>query len=220
MLQKFLSWLIKRNYFWRLIERFLVKNKIYVSVFKILLWANRKVHWVFLFTDPQQLRAWYIFSVWWLNSPTMEKPQLVPSLLWRMTVLGYCSCLGSFCQNIQLGIKLDAPKLVSGPWQIVQSRFWPQFQSKSFSSETQILSAMLILTSMMTRVTLLRLMVALRVATAWEWVRPSRLASFTRSNKSPFWKQGLTDYKELLAAETSSLKKEFANIFNCWKECL
>ena len=47
----------------------------------------------------------------------MEKPQLVPSLRCRITVLGYCSCLGSFCQNIQLGIKLDAPKLVSGPWQ-------------------------------------------------------------------------------------------------------
>ena len=40
---------------------------------------------------------------------------------------------------------------------------------------------------MMTRLTLLRLMVALRVATAWEWVNPSRLASFTFSNKSPFW---------------------------------
>ena len=46
----------------------------------------------------------------------MEKPQLVPSFLWRMTVLGYCNCRGSFCQNIQLGIKFDAPKLVSGPW--------------------------------------------------------------------------------------------------------
>ena len=42
------------------------------------------------------------------------------------------------------------------------------------------------LTSMMVRETLLRLMVALRVATAWEWVNPSRLASFTFSNRSPF----------------------------------
>ena len=49
------------------------------------------------------------------HSPTMENPQLVPSLLWRMTVLGYCNCRGSFCQNIQLGMKLEAPKLVSGP---------------------------------------------------------------------------------------------------------
>merc|ERR550519_2498841 len=52
--------------------------------------------------------------------PTIEKPQLVPSFLWRMTVLGYCNCRGSFCQNIQLGIKFEAPKLVSGPSMMVR----------------------------------------------------------------------------------------------------
>ena len=45
-------------------------------------------------------------------------PQLVPSLLWRMTVLGYWKTLGSFGQYIQVGIKFDAPKLISEPWNI------------------------------------------------------------------------------------------------------
>ena len=84
----------------------------------------------------------------------MEKPQLVPSFLWRMTVLGYCNCRGSFCQNIQLGIKFDAPKLVSGPW---NKESW--FPFSSLHSE---------LTSMMVRLTVQRLMVAFSVATAWE----------------------------------------------------
>ena len=46
------------------------------------------------------------------------------------------------------------------------------------------------LTSIMVKETLLRLMVALRVATAWEWVRPSRQASFTLINRSPFYNKG------------------------------
>ena len=50
-----------------------------------------------------------------LEPPTMENPQLAFSLLWRITVFGYCRLRGSFCQYIQLGIKLDAPNDVSGP---------------------------------------------------------------------------------------------------------
>ena len=71
------------------------------------------------------------------DSPTMEKPQLVPSLRWRMTVFGYWSCLGSFCQNIQLGIKLDAPKLVSGPWQSKYLLFDHQVTRPTFSKIKQ-----------------------------------------------------------------------------------
>ena len=42
---------------------------------------------------------------------------------------------------------------------------------------------------MMVRLTVLRLMVAFSVATACEWVRPSRLFSLTFINKSPFCKE-------------------------------
>lgn len=72
-----------------------------------------------------------------VDSPTMEKPQLVPSLRWRMTVFGYWSCLGSFCQNIQLGIKLDAPKLVSGPWKSKYLLFDHQVTRPTFSKIKQ-----------------------------------------------------------------------------------
>ena len=72
-----------------------------------------------------------------VDSPTMEKPQLVPSLRWRMTVFGYWSCLGSFCQNIQLGIKLDAPKLVSGPWKSKHLLFDHQVTRPTFSKIKQ-----------------------------------------------------------------------------------
>ena len=53
--------------------------------------------------------------------PIMENPQLVQSLWWRITVLEYWRTRGSFCQYIQLGIKFDAPKLVSGPWKYILS---------------------------------------------------------------------------------------------------
>lgn len=87
--------------------------------------------------------------------PTIENPQEVPSRRCRITVFGNWSARGSFCQYIQLGMKFEAPKLVSGP-------------------------------SMMTSDTLLRLMVALRVATACECVRPSSELSFTLRSRSPF----------------------------------
>ena len=50
-----------------------------------------------------------------LEPPTMENPQLAFSRLWSITVFGYWRFRGSFCQYIQLGIKLEAPKEVSGP---------------------------------------------------------------------------------------------------------
>ena len=38
--------------------------------------------------------------------------------------MGNCSARGSFCQYIQLGMKLEAPKLVSGPWDIWDIKHW------------------------------------------------------------------------------------------------
>ena len=66
-------------------------------------------------------RTWMGSVVRWelelesLEPPTMENPQLAFSLRWSITVFGYWRFLGSFCQYIQLGMKLEAPNDVSGP---------------------------------------------------------------------------------------------------------
>lgn len=47
--------------------------------------------------------------------PTILKPQLAFSFRCRITVFGYWRLRGIFCQYIHDGIKLEAPKEVSGP---------------------------------------------------------------------------------------------------------
>ena len=47
--------------------------------------------------------------------PTMLNPQEAFSFRCKITVLGYWRLLGIFCQYIQEGTKLEAPKDVSGP---------------------------------------------------------------------------------------------------------
>ena len=111
-------------------------------------------------------RTWMGSVVRWelelesLEPPTMENPQLAFSLLWSITVFGYWRFRGSFCQYIQLGIKFDAPKEVSGP-SITPNITWSLF------------------------------IVAFKVVTAWEWVRPHKPVSSTDRSKSPFYKKKL-----------------------------
>ena len=113
-------------------------------------WIGSVILWAFVPDAPS------------VDPPTIENPQLAFSLLWRITVFGYCRFLGSFCQYIQLGIKLDAPNEVSGP-SITPNITWSLF------------------------------IVAFKVVTAWEWVRPHKPVSSTDRSKSPFYK-----YKKLL----------------------
>lgn len=79
--------------------------------------------------------------------------------------------LGSFCQYSQEGMKLKAPREVSGP-------------------STTAISTLVVST------------VALRVATAWLWLRPTRLLPFTPIRMSPFWNT-ITRHHSRTSSESS-----------------